>query len=396
MREYLENKSDIVEAVAPGIRSEILTTDADSRHAYEHLDFRPLVLARAHPIGSKSQLLNDGLISQYERFLQNASYQVSLEPIDRLSFVYYLLLQNRIDEALDVFAGIARESLESKLQYDYMDMYLAFFKLDLDRAVVIADRYRDYPHPRWNSLFQEAGNQIAERRAMESGKRIANDPSIDWTDASDQRLLGGERERQNALLAASEPLLDMIANEQEIVIRYRELSGIRVNFYWMDIELQFSRAPFVTKDSSRLSLIEANRSEWIALPKSSEIETYRFALPDEMRNRNVLVEVSAAGLTSSTMIYSNSLRVNLAPNAGRLQVIGLDRAMPLEATYIKVYRRSSDGKVAFYKDGYTDIRGQFDYTSLSLDELGSIERFAILVLHPKHGASVHEVLPPRR
>lgn len=396
MREYLENKSDIVEAVAPGIRSEILTTDADSRRAYEHLDFRPLVLARAHPIGSKSQLLNDGLISQYERFLQNASYQVSLEPIDRLSFVYYLLLQNRIDEALDVFAGIARESLESKLQYDYMDMYLAFFKLDLDRALVIADRYRDYPHPRWNSLFQEAGNQIAERRAMESGKRIANDPSIDWTDASDQRLLGGERERQNALLAASEPLLDMIANEQEIVIRYRELSGIRVNFYWMDIELQFSRAPFVTKDSSRLSLIEANHSEWIALPKSSEIETYRFALPDEMRNRNVLVEVSAAGLTSSTMIYSNSLRVNLAPNAGRLQVIGSDRSIPLEATYIKVYRRSSDGKVAFYKDGYTDIRGQFDYASLSLDELGSIERFAILVLHPKHGASVHEVLPPRR
>jgi hypothetical protein len=55
-----------------------------------------------------------------------------------------------------------------------------------------------------------------------------------------------------------------------------------------------------------------------------------------------------------------------------------------------------DGSVRFYKDGYTDLRGRFDYGSLSTDELDHVARFAILVLEPQHGALVREVAPPKR
>ena len=48
--------------------------------------------------------------------------------------------------------------------------------------------------------------------------------------------------------------------------------------------------------------------------------------------------------------------------------------------YVKVYARRPDGSVKFYKDGYTDLRGRFDYVSLSTNELEHVERFSLLVL----------------
>ena len=68
----------------------------------------------------------------------------------------------------------------------------------------------------------------------------------------------------------------------------------------------------------------------------------------------------------------------------------------LPATYVKVYARSRDGAVAFYKDGYTDLRGWFDYATLSTDDLDRVERFAILVCSDGHGAAILEASPPQR
>ena len=48
----------------------------------------------------------------------------------------------------------------------------------------------------------------------------------------------------------------------------------------------------------------------------------------------------------------------------------------------------------FYKDGYTDIRGCFDYVSLDTDQLLGVKRFAILVSSADAGALVKECGPP--
>ena len=50
----------------------------------------------------------------------------------------------------------------------------------------------------------------------------------------------------------------------------------------------------------------------------------------------------------------------------------------------------------FYKDGYTDLRGRFDYASLSTGEIENTERFALLVLSEEHGAVIREAAPPAR
>ena len=395
IREFLSNHEAIVAAVLPLFASDLLQVDADSRRQYEHLDFRPLVLARTYSLGGRSQLLNDGLQIQYEALLKKLAYEATPSNNDRLGYVYYLLCQNRIDEALALFEKIEPATLETKLQYDYMATYLSFFQRDWDRAGGIAMQYREYPHPRWRDLFVQALDHIAECKAMEAGKVHEGGETIAWSNAADQRMLGGQRDANLSDLAKKQPGLTLHSSGERVILEYRNLDKVIVRYYLMDIELQFSRNPFVAKDGSRLSSIQANLEEVMNLANSAELVSRTLEFPEAMKNRNVLVEVSGAGQTQSTLVVANSLRVSIASAAGRLQVVERTSQRPVESTYVKVYQRSSDGKVSFYKDGYTDLRGQFDYASLSLDQLGQVERFAILVLHPEFGTVVQEVTPPK-
>ena len=64
--------------------------------------------------------------------------------------------------------------------------------------------------------------------------------------------------------------------------------------------------------------------------------------------------------------------------------------------YVKTYARMNNGQVRFYKDGYTDLRGKFEYASLNTDDLNQVQRFALLVIDPDAGAQIEEVRPPAR
>ena len=59
-------------------------------------------------------------------------------------------------------------------------------------------------------------------------------------------------------------------------------------------------------------------------------------------------------------------------------------------------RSFPDGSVRFHKDGYTDLRGKFDYASLSTSDLDGTTRFSVLIMSDQHGATVKEVQPPKR
>ena len=50
----------------------------------------------------------------------------------------------------------------------------------------------------------------------------------------------------------------------------------------------------------------------------------------------------------------------------------------------------------FYKDGYTDLRGCFDYVSLSTPDLDQVAKFSLLVMSEEHGALIRELHPPSR
>ena len=130
------------------------------------------------------------------------------------------------------------------------------------------------------------------------------------------------------------------------------------------------------------------------MPKDGK--QFEFPLPEEMHNRNVLVEIVAGGQTKSQAYYSNSLNVQVLDNYGQLRVTSSNPGKPLSTIYVKVYARMKDGSMRFYKDGYTDLRGRFDYSSLNTNELDFVDKFSLLVLSKEYGAVVREATPPKR
>ena len=81
---------------------------------------------------------------------------------------------------------------------------------------------------------------------------------------------------------------------------------------------------------------------------------------------------------------------------GRLKVTHSETGAPIPRAYVKVFYRTSEGdKGRFYKDGYTDLRGVYDYTAISTDELGKTQRFALLVVSDADGSAIKEASPPR-
>jgi len=61
-----------------------------------------------------------------------------------------------------------------------------------------------------------------------------------------------------------------------------------------------------------------------------------------------------------------------------------------------VFAKLTDGTVVFYKDGYTDLRGKFNYLSLSTDAEKFIDTFSILVMSPESGTTIIEAFPPEK
>ena len=48
----------------------------------------------------------------------------------------------------------------------------------------------------------------------------------------------------------------------------------------------------------------------------------------------------------------------------------------------------------FFKDGYTDLRGRFEYAVLSGMSISDVEKFAIFVSHETYGSLTKEAATP--
>lgn len=376
MRQFLQHADSFVQNCGLQLDSPLLTIDPVRRGTYQQLDYRPLVNARTHSLGRRRQILNDRLHDQYHNLLKVLSYQRSLSDNDRLALTYYLLLQDRVSEALEVFTGIASKKVDTKVQYDYFDAYLAMYQQDVERAREVARRYSDYGVPRWQKAFVAIDTQLSE----------IDRHGIELVDPDN-------RDQQQTQLASTEPSLELKVEAKQITIEQQNLTEVEVNFYLMDIELLFSRNPFAQQYASQFSHIRPNQTEVVKLPAGQT--TYVMDFPRELHNRNVLVEVRGGGETKSQPYYSNALSLQIIENYGQLRVADVSSGKSLSTVYVKAYAKMKDGSVRFYKDGYTDLRGRFDYSSLSTNELDQVEKFSLLILSDEFGAVVREANPPK-
>ena len=200
------------------------------------------------------------------------------------------------------------------------------------------------------------------------------------------------REQVQDAVAAAEPALAFIIEGDTIKITHRNIETIRVNFYLMDLELLFSRKPFDREDTSRFASVRPNGTMDVDVGGAG---TQEVALPPAYANTNVLVEVRGAGVVRTQAHYANAMEAQVIEQFGQVRVRHAESGAALGKVYVKVFARMNDGSVRFHKDGYTDLRGRFDYATLSTGQLDQVQRFALLLMSENDGAAVREAAPPR-
>lgn len=375
-REYLRAADGFLAGCGPALRSPLLTIDPVERRAWQLIEFAPLHNARAHPVGRRRVIESSELARHWRGLLEGLAARPRLQSGDWLLVTYYLLLQDRVGEALDAFARVDPAGTPAQLQYDYLRSYLAFFAPEPGAARSIAAQHAEHPVARWRDRFRAVLRQLDEAEG-----RIAAEGA-------------GGRDQQQDAQAASEPSLELAVADRRVTLRYRNLERCELNLYAMDVEFRFSTQPFVQEDAGAFAWIRPNHQEQRPLPADRGEIT--FDLPAAFAASNVLVEARAGGITRRQAVYASALAVRLLEGIGQLEVGHAGTGRRLPGTYVKVYARLPDGAVVFHKDGYTDLRGRFDYASVSTQVTSAAERFAILVLSDSDGAVIREVAPPAR
>ena len=201
------------------------------------------------------------------------------------------------------------------------------------------------------------------------------------------------REQQHAELAAKQPAFELAVDRDGVVVRSQHVAALELRFFEMDVELLFSRQPFVAE---RRVAVLVHRARPPRRSSSEPPPEHRVAWPAQLRGKNVVVEAVGAGMRKAKVHYANDLATTWRTSTARSASSARRTTPRSPATYVKVYARKRGGAVAFYKDGYTDLRGWFDYASLSTTELDYVERFAILVCSDQAGAAILEAGPPAR
>ncbi len=376
VRQFLLVEGGFLDGCGSYLASELVTIDPIGRRAYEHLEYKPLVNNRAHTVGGARKILNGRIRGHYQEFLRILSQKAGLDQVDRLSVTYYLFLQDRASEAMERLATVNADSLPSRMQYDYFRAYASFYEAKPAEARAIAAKYAGYPVDRWRERFANVAAQADEIEGK--GPEIVSDE---------------DRDQQQAKLAAAEPSLELEVDGPVVTLTYRKIANVQVNYYEMDLEFLFSTNPFVSSSSGSFSVVRPNKTERLQLAEDKR--EHKFELPREYQSRNVLVEVIGGGKKRSQAVYSNELQTAVSERYGILSVRHARDGRPLPATYVKVYAMTGSGP-QFYKDGYTDLRGKFDYASVSTSDIADASKFSVLVMSDEHGATVLEAPVPQR
>ena len=354
---------------------DMIGQDAEELGTYEHLELSPLINARAHRLGPKVRILNDGLVAQYDAFLELVAHRPAPTQEDLLAAAVYLLAQDRVEPALEVLARVSRDAVADRMQYDYVAAYAACLAGDPAAARERIRPWLAHPVDRWRHRF---GAMAAMLDEVTGAAPVVTDTR--------------SREQAHAEAAAKQPTFELAVDGEGVLVRSHAIAALELRFFEMDVELLFSRQPFVQSDVSRFSFIEPGHREVLA----ELVPEHRVAWPAALRGKNVVVKAVGAGQRKAKVHYANDLTTQLANQVGQVRVQRASDRAGLPATYVKVYARKRGGAVTFYKDGYTDLRGWFDYASLSTTELDTVERFAILVCSDQSGASILETAPPVR
>ena len=370
---------------------------------YQFLEYIPLINARAHTLGQKREILNNSFKIQYQKTLNKISCAstsiLNVKYSDLLILSYYLLLQDRINESLNVYQiilnnkNILKECQQNvSMFFDYYQAYMSLYSnANINDSIKIikdiVDKYKNI------SLIK------SKQSLFNNLQLLLNDLNNNNTDpTNEQKETNSSKIKDNK---SDERSLDFVVDEQErkLIITYKGVSNISVNFYTMNTEILFSETPFINinkNDKNQLSFnyIKPTKSIPVKLNKTNKFMDYTLYIPTDFKNKNTFIQIcdTESSLECSKAFFDNELMIQVKQQYGQIKVykkVG-NSVVPAKKAYCKVYAKTGnyDKNNEFYKDGYTDVSGKFDYVSISTDQLDRTSKFSIFVTLNKYGSLI--------
>ena len=395
-----------------------------------------------------------------------------MEVNDLLALAYYLIIQNRVNHAKDVYSLIQLKVEEANnpdvnyvqdsFLYDYLRCYMSLFDLDFDfwdagddnqlgeeeekNDLVEYFQSQQLSFAATISLFDQIVQKHNGKPLIPDKQKLLQDlvtvlSDLNWqfkkfmllmpeqyqiSTFSKQKMIddfepgddvhGDElRNKQNGMqtdteIATATLNFDIDNKDKSINVEYSNMNQFTINFYKINVELLFSKHPFALVDDNKsgygieskqleFSYVEPIVSTKIDVKYNSTINEYSYLIPrTQLKNENLLIQVvnSDNSLMKSKSFYDRQLTVHIESNDGMLRVFTKHKKsgtfLNIPKAYVKVYFKSKNKQMdaTFYKDGYTDFNGKFDYVSVSSthSELDQIAQFAVFVSHPRYGSVV--------
>lgn len=377
--------------------SPLLTVTPCEEDLFQIREYKPYVNDRCFRLGKALSINNDKLEAQYEKFIQLLT-QKRPSTDDYALLVYYLILQDRIELAKAVFTTrvcaeedgtwVRRPDCSCPVQFDYMAAYFDCFSAELTQARALCRKYADYPVLYWRQLFANVASLVSE---MDGAAEIPEEEEpLDRTNLPTNVIQKKRRQM------SGDSSLDVAMKGAELEVTYRNLEKVEINYFELNVELMFSTNPFMKDATSSSIFIRSNLAETLALPALPEnvmFGCHTHALPEALRNKDLLIEVKSGALRETCYFFNSQLQVVLSSKTGQLRVYDKTSRRPLSTCYVKVYAKTSEGK-KFLKDGYTDIRGFFDYYAVSSDVCDKATELAIFVEKEGYGSCIRTTNPP--
>lgn len=362
IREYVEN-SPLAGNLGDWLDSPLIDIRPRVHHDWHTLEFDPLVNPRAHRFTAASRFTDEAARNHYRAFLDQLKWKPALDDADQLTLTAFLFLQDRIEEALERFAKIRPEKLPGRVNYDYLRTVALFYQEKPEEAKAIAAaQLPTLPPGLWRDRFQTVVDQADEIAAL------ANPAAERATDAGQEA-----------------PRLEIAAADKGgVLLKHSGIEKARLRLFSVDLEMLFSKDPFLKGGEGSEPSIRPN--EVIEVPLAKDAGETTVTLPEPLRQGNVLVSAESGGTRLLKVLDSRALELRQVPQDRVVQVMDAATGKPLPRTYIKVYAENLNGEVVFHKDGYTDLRGKFDYLSHSAIDSSAIKRVALLASHPEKGA----------
>jgi len=428
--EYLVRSEKLMRYMAPSLTAEntgdalFLNYNAIERGTYRHVEFfkrdeNVLGLFNTRIHSNKLFGKHQRFKTLYREFLKRLLYRSwglpTMTPDDQFCFIFYLIAQNRVKEATAVYKAmdgkVAKKT--SAMMYDYVGVFLSFFEEDSTKALSKESLVHKWLSTKLPTTKRKMWSAV--KKQMEELKN-----------GGTQKILSEFQDTENAKKAKlAQPKLNFIidAAKKQIRVKSKNIQTVTANFYAINIEQLFSISPF-TAGRDALSYVQPTASINFPAKKKEEVKerddysesedseaedqrkrkmsTAKKANSDVVNTQdfpkgfseksNFVVELLGDGTTGPRVAktqFNNSLYVEFNKSRGDM-FVGNFSKFPEVRAYVKVYlatERNPDG--FFLKDGYTDLRGRFDYLSSNTDASRDGTKVAVLVVSESCGANVY-------